>query len=296
MKNIFENGIYVIYHEDKPNIYYVGSVFRNGIKQSAKGFNSRWREHKIFLRKNKHHSKYLQRVVNKYGIEKLKFEIVEIMYDKDNIKDRETFYIQKFNSFHNGYNSTEQAEKVNVMSIEQREKHSARMKINNPMKNKETCKKVSDYRSQMMSKEIQQFSLDGTYLNTFKNSGDAATLNKVDASNINRAANGKSKSSANSLWIFSEDYTEELLEDKINIINKGRVFSEEEILKRKDVGNKAIEVFTIEGEKIDEFKSIDVAAKYYKIDPSTISRCCNGKTKTCNHKVFKFKSCGYSAC
>lgn len=44
---------------------------------SAVDIKSRWRRHKIDLKKDKHHSIILQRAYNKYGFENFNFEILE---------------------------------------------------------------------------------------------------------------------------------------------------------------------------------------------------------------------------
>ena len=58
-------------------IYYItskatGRVYVGSTKRSAK---QRWAEHMHYLRKGTHHSKHLQRVYAKYGVEDLEFSI-----------------------------------------------------------------------------------------------------------------------------------------------------------------------------------------------------------------------------
>ena len=80
--NISKNGVYRIYHIDKPHLSYIGSTCREHKKQCKKGCYGRWVEHITLLSKNKHHSKYLQNVVNKYGILGIRFEILLDMEGK----------------------------------------------------------------------------------------------------------------------------------------------------------------------------------------------------------------------
>lgn len=76
------SGIYSITHLKTGN-FYIGS---------AKNFNKRWSAHICHLKKNKHHSPYLQNIYNKYGIESLQFNIIEIC-PIQNLLSREQFYL-----------------------------------------------------------------------------------------------------------------------------------------------------------------------------------------------------------
>lgn len=90
-------GVYGI-KSAKNNKWYVGSTIKH------LGFIDRWRGHYSGLSKNKHHSNYLQNHVNKYGIDILKFTILEIITTPDIAADRELFWINELDSFNNGFN------------------------------------------------------------------------------------------------------------------------------------------------------------------------------------------------
>jgi len=72
--------------------FYIGSTF---------DYEKRTVQHLRELRNGKHHSKYLQNHVNKYGIDVLTFSIVEMVMFTELLKDREQYYIDtlkpKFN-------------------------------------------------------------------------------------------------------------------------------------------------------------------------------------------------------
>ena len=63
---------------------------------SALNINNRWNLHKASLNNNKHHSIYLQRHCNKYGIDDLEFSIIELCIP-DDLLIKEQFYLDKFN-------------------------------------------------------------------------------------------------------------------------------------------------------------------------------------------------------
>lgn len=63
-------------------------------------------EHKCWLRKNTHDNDYLQKAWNKYGENNFVFEIVELLENKLQLEERETYWINHFNSCDDefGYN------------------------------------------------------------------------------------------------------------------------------------------------------------------------------------------------
>ena len=175
------------------------------------------------------------------------------------------------------------------MSMENRKKHSKRMKLNNPMKNKEVAKKASKKISEMNSKTLLCFDAFGNLINEFKNAKIAGEFYNVHSSNINRAANKNARKSANLIWIYKDEFTEELLQEKIKKLDIIKKQSKESILKRSKTQSKKIEVWDALGNYIRDFDSIKECADFYKINSGNISKCCNGIYKTCKHMVFKFK-------
>jgi len=79
------SGIYVINCNKSPENYYVGSTVN---------FESRFGDHAYDLSKNRHKSRYLQSVYNKYGKDSVKFYILEYVKDLSKLLDREDYYLQ----------------------------------------------------------------------------------------------------------------------------------------------------------------------------------------------------------
>lgn len=63
----------------------------------------RWSRHRMELKKGIHSNKYLQRAYDKYGVDAFRYSVIEEC-PKEKLNEREIFYIQKFDSFSNGYN------------------------------------------------------------------------------------------------------------------------------------------------------------------------------------------------
>ena len=66
-------------------------------------FKLRWFHHISSLLLNKHHNNRLQNIVNKYGINNLEFNIIEITLPENAII-REQYWIDHYNSFNKGLN------------------------------------------------------------------------------------------------------------------------------------------------------------------------------------------------
>ena len=68
---------------------------------SAVNLHRRFNEHKNTLKNLKHKNPILQRVYNKYGVEKLSFEIIEYVEDKNNLISREQYYLDTLRPVYN---------------------------------------------------------------------------------------------------------------------------------------------------------------------------------------------------
>ena len=88
----------------KSCIYKISNTINSRIYiGSAINFMNRKAKHIRQLRANKHCNDKLQRFVNKYGIDKISFEVVEYC-EKQILIEREQFYINKFDCVKKGFN------------------------------------------------------------------------------------------------------------------------------------------------------------------------------------------------
>lgn len=85
-----KSGIYIIKTKIN-NRFYIGSAIN---------LYNRMHTHLTHLKQNKHCNLKLQRFVNKYGIENLFFECIELC-DKENLIKKEQFYIDTLKPFYN---------------------------------------------------------------------------------------------------------------------------------------------------------------------------------------------------
>lgn len=84
-------------------------TFKCYVGSTKRSFHDRFKDHKRFLKQDKHPNKHLQSAWNKYGEESFEFEILEVIdksLDKLYFLEQEQYWIVKFNSFNRefGYN------------------------------------------------------------------------------------------------------------------------------------------------------------------------------------------------
>lgn len=84
--------IYKIQSRTKPECFYIGGT---------SWLSKRKTRHLSSLKLNSHHNPLLQAHVNAYGIDDLKFEILEFATGKDQLIAREQFYLDTFKPFFN---------------------------------------------------------------------------------------------------------------------------------------------------------------------------------------------------
>ena len=96
-------SIYIIENKDTGKRY-VGKTVVDPIK--------RWSQHKQCVRSydnmsedNTARSMHIVRAMHKHGIDKFTFYVIETV-DDDSVNERETYWINKFDTYHNGYNCT----------------------------------------------------------------------------------------------------------------------------------------------------------------------------------------------
>ena len=100
--NLKDIGVYMITHKCT-DIKYIGSTI------SKDGFQGRWRAHLNGLRRGIGNI-VLLRIFNKYGIDGFEFHIIERLTDITQVRIRERYWIDYYDTYHNGANCTEETE------------------------------------------------------------------------------------------------------------------------------------------------------------------------------------------
>lgn len=189
LKDFYLCGYYKIYHINKPNKYYVGSAFSTKRHGSMSGFLYRLSQHFVNLKYNNHINKKLQNVTNKYGIDGLRFEIIEITSDCHSRNLRELYWINHFDTIKNGYNLTTETnvhfpvmtpESLKKMGEKVSQKHKGKIPKNLVTMRKSRWRPVVEYRN-------------GEKTNEYVSTTEAGRQLGIDHKIIHNYLTGKSK-------------------------------------------------------------------------------------------------------
>jgi hypothetical protein len=186
-------GVYKIYHVAKADVFYIGSASGSrNVKACQKGFYRRFLEHLYYLEHNKHDSKYLQNVVNKYGIEGLRFEIIEVVNSTDRayILEREQYYLDLLNP---GYNSSKIARCPTVVYTEER-KEAARQRRKGLPFVESAYEKVR--------KTVRQYTKDNIFIKEYSSIQTASDETNINRATISKCASGSRKTAGGFKWSF----------------------------------------------------------------------------------------------
>lgn len=131
----------------------------------------------------------IHRAIRKYGENNFSYEIIEEC-KKEELFEKEKYWIKYYNTYSNGYNETEGGEGVTKAN---------RIKIN-------------------------QYSLNGKYLKTFDSITDAIIeLGKeYSGSQISLVCKGKRKSAYNFQWRYKKDFPDKEDIEPIQVVDKTR--------------------------------------------------------------------------
>lgn len=119
--------------------------------------------------------------------------------------------------------------------------------------------------------KVNQYDTNGNFIQSFESFRDAGKSLNINHGNISRCCSGIYKHTGG--YIFKKE------NDKENINS----------LKHINARPKIVIEFDLNGNKINEYKSISEASKQTKIDSGNISKVCNNKLSKIKNRKFKFK-------
>lgn len=166
----------------------------------------RWKEHIDALNKGEHYNVHLQRSWNLYGQENFKFSIVE-KCSVEELNQKEMFYVDKFDAYHNGYNQTrggdgsvgyrhEKAVIEKMCQIQQQ-----RFK---DIKNREVLRDAHEFES----KPIYQIDFNGNIVQEWQSVNWAAKALNLQVVAICNALKHRQrkKTYAGYVWVYVDEY------------------------------------------------------------------------------------------
>lgn len=237
-------------------VYLIGFLGTNkvyiGSSSSNRGFYLRWIKHINNLKKNKQDFPSLRNAYNKYTQDKMFFEVLEVC-KPENCLIREQFYLDKFNSYINGYNSRptvnsnlglsrseSSKNKIKKKFKKERDKKSTKV-INLYINEKKSTRVISEELKISRSfikkilkenniqtrtigetrrKEIFQYDINGNFLKRYESILDCAKVLNVNTNAIKSVINKESSHCKNYFFDFNKISKKEVI-DKIKSIKDG---------------------------------------------------------------------------
>lgn len=154
-------------------IYKITSLHNNKVYiGSSDNIDKRIICHKSRLKRNVHHSDYLQNVYNKYGKENLQYSVIDILDNSLNKIEREQFWMDNYKSYDKnfGYNMSKIASSNTTGEV-----------------------------------EIYQYDLSGNYIKSWKSITIAAQYYKVSSTSIYKSLTNENRHSANFQWSYIKE-------------------------------------------------------------------------------------------
>lgn len=206
--------IYKIVNEINDKIY---------IGKTEFSIEKRFKEHCKDFSKERCKDRPLYRAMNKYGIENFHVELIE---ETDNPEDRETYWIEYFGSFKNGYNATVGGDGRKYIDYDL--VVATYNKTQSLIETANLCgcdrtyvgkilqsRKIPSLSSMEVNKNkygqyIDQFDINNNYIKTFKSIKEAAKELRPDSSSlggvtshISDVCKGKRKTAYGYIWRYS---------------------------------------------------------------------------------------------
>lgn len=254
----------------------------------SKFIERRWNDHKNRY-KNGNSQFYL--ALQKYGIENFSWEVIEEC-SQDELDEKEIYWIEYYDSFRNGYNSTPGGQfQTNIKAQD----------IYDAWEEGLSCKQISEklgigtstiyytlvgyenysvheskvrggqvaFQTRLKEEQIppfyiHQYDLDGNYINSWNSAKEIEQKLNIDADTIGRVLNGKYNKAGGFMWSFEKT-------DKIPPCKK----------KYAGVARK-VKQYDLNGNFIQEFNSCTEAARavHGSSDSSLIRRAIDNSNKT----------------
>lgn len=200
--------------------------------------------HKKNKNRNDGYNVYLLNSIEKYGFDAFTVdEVFDVAFNKDELNEKEMYYIKYFDSFNNGYNSTLGGEGASGLHA---------------LSGKE-CP---------VSKSVCQISLDGKLIKIWDCISDVTKELGIDSSKICCVCRGQRATTQGYVWVYLEDYDE----------NKD--YSRKPRVKNRTKGTKEVLLFDDNNTLLlQEFKSVNDAARKLNISSGEVSQICLHKKK-----------------
>ena len=252
-ETLYTGYVYMIYNNVNDKVY---------IGETLQKISTRFKQHlQMAFREKRKYDTHLFRAIRKYGKEHFFVKELDrvIGIDRDQIKKEiqrlEVLYVEKYNSFKEGYNCNSGGGKgARIPSDEIRQKE-REAKLNMPNLS-EFMANARAHQDLRVGINMYDFNT-GELLETFESIKDAAIKYDKDGSAITKICKGKT----NYLRISNSKVTFRYKYDEY-------------------IPKYTVECFTDSLGIIERFVKASDGAKKYKVDLSALTRCCKGKSES----------------
>lgn len=184
------------------------------IGKSESNIEERFKEHLRSLRKLKHHNEHLQKAFNKYGEDKFKLTILEEIQNRDELNEKEKYWIAYYNAnnIEYGYNLTVGGDGGSP-SEEVRKRISETMKKH--IRTSEHCENISKSLKAIghcvpynhsKGKIIVQTDIDNKFIAEYKSIAEASKITGVSKISISKSCKKQYISYKQYRWFYLNDY------------------------------------------------------------------------------------------
>lgn len=223
----------------------------------------RWRQHKeASINEKDHHYNYpLMIAFREFGIANFTFEVIDTLPDHQAMIKAEHDWIVKENCVvPNGYNQTHQTD--------------------SPLLDPAIAKKMSDTKRVKYGKRVCEIDENKNILEVWDSLAEAGEKTGLDRFKISDVCNGKRLTTGNRVFRFLDEADNILIPvEKVNQVQTNRITK----------ASKKVVKMTLEGEILQVYDSIALAAADTGCDSSAISKVCRGQRNKCGGFKWEFQ-------
>lgn len=223
----------------------------------------RWRQHKeASINEKDHHYNYpLMIAFREFGIANFTFEVIDTLPDYQTMIKAEHDWIVKENCVvPNGYNQTHQTD--------------------SPLLDPAIAKKMSDTKRVKYGKRVCEIDENKNILEIWDSLAEAGEKTGLDRFKISDVCNGKRLTTGNRVFRFLDEADNILIPvEKVNQVQANRITK----------ASKKVVKMTLEGEILQVYDSIALAAADTGCDSSAISKVCRGQRNKCGGFKWEFQ-------
>ena len=249
--------IYKIENTIDHKVYIGQTADKNGFNgrycRKGKGIERVYNYHNNRKNRNAEYNAHLLNAIEKYGFDSFTVdEVFDVALSPDELRDKEIFYIQQFDSFSNGYNCTLGGDGMLGYA-------------------------APSGRDNKYSMRLYQISTNNELIKIWDSLGDAKRELGISGGSISNVCMGRKETAGGFVWVYEKDYDENKDYSRIPKIRGGGNFTKPILL--LDSNNNIIR----------EFVSAVEASVVLGISKQEVSKICKHQRKTPKYNLI-FKS------